>query len=340
MKIMLLNVDEKVTYTASEVLATNRRLHNPWRSDFVTSKSETSRNGNFRTSLRDHYHAQCADKLVARCQFTGIEGVGCADVAEQLGMNQVKAAHLIPRATKKDTLARLDLNVTDVNSVRNGLLLLSTIEEAFDDLRLSFIPNPLGQFALKIWDPAIRTTLSKLGKQEGDVLNVASQDGQGPFKRVLSYHAYLAYHNAIAEEWIQKNTPPPQEFGSSTGSLVQLERLRIAATETDSDVRDPSVRLSFVQEERKKQRGGGAGTRVFSPNDVRYQKNSNATTAVTSNRQSNSNTTTTIATTTTSATTVASGHAASGSRVFSPDDVRYQKNSTTTTTSATTGIFT
>jgi hypothetical protein len=158
MKIVMLNVEEKVSYAASEVLATNRRLNNPWLSDVKTTKSDTSRAGNFRETLAQYYDKTCIDPLKVKCQYTGLEGVGDAKIAKNLSAHHVKAAHLIPRATRKETLRRLDLSVRDVNSVRNGLLLLATIEEAFDNLRLSFIPNALGQFALKIWDPSIRDT--------------------------------------------------------------------------------------------------------------------------------------------------------------------------------------
>ena len=82
---------------------------------------------------------------------------------------------------------------------RNGLLLAKGIEVAFDQLQLSFIKAGLldDRLMLKIWDHSIRrapifegSTLL-IGSYEGHPLNLGAHL---PFRRVLFYQAFMAYH--------------------------------------------------------------------------------------------------------------------------------------------------
>ena len=63
------------------------------------------------------------------CMITGEYGNG----------EEVVAAHIAPAVSDVKKLHVLGLTFDDIHSIRNGLLLAKAIEEAFDQLRLSFV---------------------------------------------------------------------------------------------------------------------------------------------------------------------------------------------------------
>jgi hypothetical protein len=65
--------------------------------------------------------------------------------------NFVRAAHICKAATKGVGLTEFQLEESDVNNERNGLLLYESIEKAFDYKKLCFFYNPFhGALQLKI----------------------------------------------------------------------------------------------------------------------------------------------------------------------------------------------
>lgn len=78
---------------------------------------------------------------------------------------KLKAAHIWPWAqSKHPSLAKLKILETDIDSPQNGLLLLATIEAAFDRKDICFLYNPFkvsesfnGKFMLRVLNPALVT---------------------------------------------------------------------------------------------------------------------------------------------------------------------------------------
>jgi hypothetical protein len=129
------------------------------------------------------------------CMVSGIGSVG----------DNIRAAHLVPAVSKPEILRQLSMRPSDVDDVRNGLLLARHIEAAYDKLEVSFVKNPLltDGLILKIWNPELKGKLIfpdsnyKIGDFENAPLCLTFRNGKTgahePFMRALSYQAYMAY---------------------------------------------------------------------------------------------------------------------------------------------------
>jgi hypothetical protein len=211
-----------------ELLAQNRKLYNPWTSDFLTTKSEELRNPHFRQGF--------VKKYGSACMVTGAQSTSEA----------VPVGHLLPLKTKKDIIRRV--GIQDVNMFRNAATLARNIEVGYDQLKLSFMPNALGQLCMKIWDPTIAASPIFSGSADliGQFEHLPLKHPQ-PFKRVLSYQAHFAYHHALENGWLTDSLEDePREFGSPEDSSFQLLRMRRIATErmleeTKSEAEEPTA---------------------------------------------------------------------------------------------------
>lgn len=77
-----------------------------------------------------------------RCMITSIPGAG-RDLTE---------GHIWPHGQAESILLhRFNLSPDDVKDPRNGLLLLTPIEKAFDHKRLCFVYNPFAVSALRLF---------------------------------------------------------------------------------------------------------------------------------------------------------------------------------------------
>jgi hypothetical protein len=113
----------------------------------------------------------------------------------------------------------MHLNITLFLPLLLISFLATGIHKAFDHLRLSFIKsNPLSQkLYFKIWDKSCQNIEvypgagRTIGEFDGARLKLAHHQ---PFKRALSYHAYIAY--------LKFNFDPsnkrPEEYGSENES--------------------------------------------------------------------------------------------------------------------------
>ncbi len=122
-----------------------RRL-DPWTSAQRTLEEQAA----FKERLLHHYDRGVPDnppdKAWARCMVSGAE----------LPRPLVKASHIWKRSTHGEGLDEFGLRATDVHSVRNGLLLASQLEAAFDVKRIAFRYNLLrDEFTLCVLDPAL-----------------------------------------------------------------------------------------------------------------------------------------------------------------------------------------
>jgi hypothetical protein len=143
-----------------------------------------------------------------RKKFSNGYGLGDIDMCMltelKPGPNNLKLSHLLPISTKADVYQSLGFRGSDVNTPRNFLVLCIHVEEAFDALRISFVPDPssplVRKYVMKVWDervlsekvhPFSVTTINDyVGKSLTLMVNGHAHE---PFRRVLSYHAFMAY---------------------------------------------------------------------------------------------------------------------------------------------------
>jgi len=195
-----------------------------WGACSHASKSSNSRtrdeNLNFRASLVVYYALE-----QEKCMLTGMSG-------------RLKAAHIWPWAqSKHPSLLKLRISQTDIDSPRNGLLLLASIEMAFDKKDLCFLYNPFNRrFVARVLNPTLMTQQYVAGGDTfGDLDNEASltlPEGRLPFRRLLNTHARAAYRNAYLAGWITMDML--KEF-------EDYANLSDKSTETPIDFEDESL---------------------------------------------------------------------------------------------------
>jgi hypothetical protein len=200
------------------------------------SRISGTRNHNLRNLLKEHlgYKDSKRKKAKVRCMVSGELGNG----------EEVIGAHIIPCASEEKKLRHLGMQLQDLSSVQNGLFLASGIEDAFDKLKLSFVKsNPLVEkLFLKIWDGSCRQTSiwpnsSKvIGDYDGHELELGDHK---PFKRGLSYQAYIAYlesSSSLVKEDEPRNYGTPGEYSYyNERQLLESTFARDVNNEVDED---------------------------------------------------------------------------------------------------------
>lgn len=114
----------------------------------LTSAPTTLTDGNkgFKDELCDFYGCYSRKKSCVRCMLL--------DVAFPNSL--VIASHLFRRSNENVSLVMMQ--ISDIDDVRNGLLLFKPLEHAFDHFQISFIRDDTDTFCLKLFDPSIRDT--------------------------------------------------------------------------------------------------------------------------------------------------------------------------------------
>ena len=134
--------------------------------------------------------------------LTGIK-VGDAGVKEGefVTSEDIVAAHILPSSTTEEIVTILEMTLEEMQGPKNGLFLCKKIEVCFDHLELSFIPtdmlNPM-TYKCVIWREACKSLsvykdrTEKIGDYDNKLLKLGKLE---PFRRALSYQAFLAYDN-------------------------------------------------------------------------------------------------------------------------------------------------
>mmetsp|Transcript_6030 Transcript_6030/g.10687 ORF Transcript_6030/g.10687 Transcript_6030/m.10687 type:complete len:544 (-) Transcript_6030:253-1884(-) len=215
-------------------------LKNPWLIVVEAEKKKTPRTVNMRKKAIDYYTGVNSTELVrslkrgliATCSVTGCHGFD----------REVVAAHILPLGSSD--YWRKTLEITDLNNLRNIVLLCKNIEKAFDRLQLCFLQgDSAGEYKLKIWDKrGLKgiTLFDYYGRNEdntvtltnGEVFDDQSGESQRlitsynghvfrfpenklPFSKILSYHVQESYKWALEKEWITRDEEdPPEVYGS------------------------------------------------------------------------------------------------------------------------------
>jgi len=130
----------------------------------------------------------------------------------------VRASHIWKYATGGRGLGEFGLAATEVTSMRNGLLLTTGIEMAFDSLQLTFVYNPfLKKFFVYLLDVGLAREKIMLKEDQQDGKHEYSEitfgelhlteslylptTGNMPYRRLLYYHAKCAFENARLMGW-------------------------------------------------------------------------------------------------------------------------------------------
>eukprot|EP01118_Nematostelium_gracile_P005721 TRINITY_DN1817_c0_g2_i1.p1 TRINITY_DN1817_c0_g2~~TRINITY_DN1817_c0_g2_i1.p1 ORF type:complete len:440 (-),score=67.70 TRINITY_DN1817_c0_g2_i1:13-1332(-) len=131
----------------------------------------------------------------------------CMVTNQSCNSQNSRAAHLWPVEHASRIGEILEMSIADVGNPRNGILVLKTIEEAFDRGRCTFIYHPLQkQLLFKIIDPDLRNDkiFGNTSFSEFNEKPLHHPANRMPFLRVLSYLSREYFNAAIADSWIDR----------------------------------------------------------------------------------------------------------------------------------------
>lgn len=151
--------------------------------------------------------------------------LGSSDEDKDQARSQLKVvtlAHILPRSSSASLVSQLLLTGL-VDSPRNVLFLRRDIEQAFDNLYVSFVPkNTDTDFPVQlfVWAPVPFVT-EEITELFGRELNVS--DVYPPYSRALAFQLACARHKAVLEGWIPADAPTP--FFKNVSPAKLLSRL-------------------------------------------------------------------------------------------------------------------
>lgn len=171
------------------IIAENQYVHaNPWESMSITTDGTAD---NLRVKILKYY--SLGTKTV--CMLAG----------ETVPPDQIKLAHILPRSTKAHIFRKLGMESSDINDIRNLLLLSKNVEEAFDSMKISFVARVNSEFRkeliMHVWDnsvlekPIYPGSTRNIGEFIDQPLNLQMNADQVhmPFKRCLSFQAFMCH---------------------------------------------------------------------------------------------------------------------------------------------------
>jgi len=186
---------ETISSMAQEVAIQKRRRLDCW--DHASLRSKEEQDG-FKSNLIGFYdRGDGKDDKTLKCMV----------VNKFFPREQVIAGHLWKRATEGQALDEFGLESDDVDSSRNGLLLMADLEKAFDRKDLCFIYHPTKQqICLFLLNPGLKdTVISNTTLTFGEVDGAPLQGINRPFRRILAWHAKCAIHRAFrVKKWIDR----------------------------------------------------------------------------------------------------------------------------------------
>jgi len=175
----------------------------------------------FKEGLAAHYGCTRTSDTHLKCMVTGAF----------YPREEVRASHIIKRSTRGDTMHLYGLP-PDIDHVRNGLLMLEPIEQAFDRKDICFLHNSLtNELVVKVLNPKLMAELmpkassrtvkytQTYGSIDGLVLQLPS--GVFPYRRALSMHAKFAYSRALHLGWITDSSTLDSYFNLSDEGLQE-----------------------------------------------------------------------------------------------------------------------
>lgn len=175
----------------------------------------------FKNALTKYYMRRSWFNKKIRCMVTN----------EWHAYGNVIAGHIWMAKTRGKGLPKFGLNISDLASPRNGLLVLKDIENAFDQKRLCFLYQPFGgtnsqQLVVKVLDPSLMNlpilhSHKKFSDLDGQPLHCPMD--RLPFRRLLGFHAQCSYHHARVKGWLPETDTFEEYFNiSDTASAPDM----------------------------------------------------------------------------------------------------------------------
>lgn len=138
----------------------------------------------------------------------------------------VIASHIVKHSTQGESMPLYGLSPLDIDSPRNGFLMLKSIEESFDRKEVCFIYNPIDRsLRLKVLNPLL------MGKKlhSTEPMTFANVDNAAlmlpvdvfPFRRCLNMHAKFSFSRALLFKWILPTAELDSYFAVSDAGLQE-----------------------------------------------------------------------------------------------------------------------
>ena len=168
---------------------------NPW-ANIASSRSSRLRK-EFRSHVVEYYHGEPG--AAAQCMVSGLQVTGDKGVI---------AAHIWPHHTYGSGLERFGLERSFVGDPRNSLLLMKTVEKAFDLLRAGFFFDGRS-FVFTVLDPALMSETVHGELKFSDLHEKPLQlpdNPEHPFpcRRLLVWHFAQALEHTLKSKWQTK----------------------------------------------------------------------------------------------------------------------------------------
>lgn len=177
----------------------------------------------FKESVAAHYSCTRSTDNYLKCMVTGTF----------YPRHEVRASHIVKRSTDGDTMHLYGLP-PNIDHVRNGLLMLEPIEQAFDRKDICFLYDSLtNQLVAKVLNPNLMGELMPKSGPRGstatytqtygsvDGLTLHLPAGVYPYRRALSMHAKFAYSRALHLGWVAASSMLDSYFNVSESGLQE-----------------------------------------------------------------------------------------------------------------------
>ena len=153
---------------------------------------------------------------------------------EVFNYDELTSAHLVKHCTP-ELMTCYGLSPSEIDSPRNGILILKKIEESFDRLDVCFLYNGFDQkLRLKVLKPELlncrifpssTTELRTFRDIDGAELMQPDSD-TCPYRRILSMHVKYAYARALSLGWICDSEMINTYFNASDDGLQEHECIK------------------------------------------------------------------------------------------------------------------
>ncbi|CAM4776998.1 unnamed protein product [Rotaria magnacalcarata] len=163
--------------------------------------------------------AEFKDQLIVKyeCGHPNQHTIKCMVLNAYFNRDVVRASHIWKYCTQGIGLTEFGLRYNDLNCYRNGLLMYTSIEQAFDRKELCFIYDPFqAKLILKILHKGDDGLMNSMILDKNDLklyknyTQFKDIDGKSlslpknvyPFRQLLNWHARCAHEYAKTKKWI------------------------------------------------------------------------------------------------------------------------------------------
>ncbi len=178
---------------------------NPWAAGAGSARSEAPE---FRNRLTKYYKTSA-------CMVSDVKNYRIRSVKKGEARFSVTGAHLWPNRANPNDLAHLGLAPANARDCRNGLLLSSGIEKAFDALQVTFLLNKEHSFVLRVlddqiaaYDHVLYSGAKSYANRSSGAQTFSAIDGMTlkyganpPYRRILWLHAHCALAQMEKNGW-------------------------------------------------------------------------------------------------------------------------------------------